>query len=94
MVQALEQALQSPSTRVHALGCSQVDKMAERVTTGPENETGPDYETLFPFVGTHNSKKEIILLGSCDLNVEPNIHFFFLFILSTNQMCSSSCCKG
>ncbi|KAF9203615.1 hypothetical protein BGZ59_001522, partial [Podila verticillata] len=40
MVQALEQALQSPSPRVHALGCSQVDKMAGQVATGP------DYETL------------------------------------------------
>lgn len=39
---ALEQALQSPAPRVHALGCAQVDKVANRAR-------GPDHETL-PFV--------------------------------------------
>ncbi|KAG0037728.1 hypothetical protein BGZ82_001980 [Podila clonocystis] len=47
LVQALEQALQSPSPRVHALGCSQVEKVATRT------RSGPDYETLLPFFLTN-----------------------------------------
>lgn len=46
MVQALELALQSPSPQVHALGCSQVEKVARW------SGSGPDYETLLPFVRT------------------------------------------
>ncbi|KAG0033547.1 26S proteasome non-ATPase regulatory subunit 5 [Podila clonocystis] len=55
MVQALEQALQSPSPRVHALGCSQVDKVAIWTMSGP------DYETLLPFY--HTNVFKLLLQG-------------------------------
>ncbi|KAG0338442.1 hypothetical protein BG000_003945 [Podila horticola] len=60
---ALEQALQSPAPRVHALGCAQVDKVANRAR-GPDHETLPFFQTnVFKLLLQGLSSKDSIAIA-------------------------------